>query len=182
MRVDLAFAGRFLRGALLVAALAPAAASAGGRTGVLQCRLSGNNISILVENQDIDCLYQDNDGLPPAHYIGKLTKVGADVTVNGPGEVAWGVAAATSKMGPGALAGAYAGPSATAKIGVGGGGALLVGGSGNTFSLQPIEIEAGTGLGFTAGVESLTLAYVPYAPEPAFAHPVKRRKLRHARG
>jgi hypothetical protein len=31
----------------------------------------------------------------------------------------------------------------------------LVGGSGNTFSPQPLTIEGGAGLGFTAGVESL---------------------------
>jgi hypothetical protein len=182
MRVFLALAGRFLRRAVLVAAVVPAGACAGERTGVLQCQLSGNNVSILVENQDIDCVYQDDgEGAPPVHYIGKLTKVGANVSVNGPGEVAWSVVSA-KKIGEGALAGAYAGPGATAKIGVGGGGALLVGGSNNVFSLQPIEIEAGAGLGFTAGVESLTLAYVPYAPAPTFTHPIKRRKLHHVKG
>ncbi len=183
LRLGWASARRALYGAVLVAAFAPAAASAGDRTGVLQCRLSGNNISILVENQTLDCLFQDDDeGAHPTHYVGKLTKVGANITVNGPGEVAWGVVATTDKIGPGALAGDYAGPSASARVGVGGGGALLVGGSDNTFSLQPLEIEAGAGLGFTVGVENLSLAYAPETPIPLFKPHVKRHKHHHVQG
>jgi lipid-binding SYLF domain-containing protein len=63
----------------------------------------------------------------------------------------------------------------SAKIGVGGGGAILVGGSNNTFSLQPFNIEAGTGLGWNAGVESLTLTYVPPPPPPV----VKKHRRHH---
>jgi hypothetical protein len=160
-----------LGAAMALAAFAPGLANAGDRAGVLQCRLSGNDISVLVENQGLDCLFQDDDeGLVPAHYIGKLTKVGANITVNGPGEIAWGVVAATGHLGPGALAGAYAGPNTSVKVGVGGGGALLVGGSDNTVSLQPLQLEAGSGLGVTAGIESLTLVYVPDQPVPHFKH------------
>ena len=158
-----------LGAAAFFAAFAPATASAGDRAGVLQCRLSGNPPEILIENQALDCVFQDNDeGYAPVHYVGTLTKVGANVSVNGPGELAWGVVAATAHPGPGALAGAYGGPSASVKVGVGGGGAILVGGSDNTVSLQPFRAEAGTGLGVTAGVESLTLAFVPEQPVPEF--------------
>ena len=163
----------FLGAAALLAAFVPGTASAGDRAGVLQCRLSGNPPTILIENQALDCVFQDDDeGFAPVHYVGTLTKVGANISVNGPSEMVWGVVAATAHPGPGALAGAYAGPSTTVKLGVGGGGALLVGGSDNTVSLQPLEAEAGTGLGVTAGVESLTLAYVPALPPP----PIKRRR------
>ena len=109
-------------------------------------------------------MYNDDaEGALPVHYTGTLTKVGPNVTINGKGELAWGVIAATGKVGPGALAGNYVGPNVSAKIGVGGGGAVLVGGSDNTFSLQPFNVQAGSGLGWTAGVESLTLTYVPDA-------------------
>jgi hypothetical protein len=165
-----------LGGVSVLAFLAPAAAFAGDRAGVLNCKLMGSGVSVLVENQMIDCLFQDNDeGMKPVRYTGKLTKVGANISVNGPGELGWGVVAATNKVGPGALAGEYVGPGATVKLGVGGGGALLVGGSNNTFSLQPLNVQAGTGLGVTAGVESLTLEYVPEPPPP----PVKRHRHRH---
>jgi hypothetical protein len=161
--------GRALCGAVLLAAFAPGVAAAGDRAGALQCRLSGNGITILIENQELDCVFQDDDeGVSPVHYLGKLTKVGANITINGPGEAIWLVGAATGHVGPGALAGQYAGPNTSVKLGVGGGGALLVGGSDNTFSLQPLQLEAGTGVGVTAGIESLTLVYVPDQPPPRF--------------
>jgi hypothetical protein len=160
--------------AMLLAAFTPGGATAGDRAGVLQCRLSGNSITVLVENQELDCVFQDDDeGALPAHYIGKLTKVGANATINGPGEIAWGVVAATSHIGPGALAGLYAGPNTSVKVGVGGGGAFLIGGNDNTISLQPLQFEAGSGVGVTAGIENLALAYVPDRPVPHF----KKRHL-----
>ncbi len=107
---------------------------------------SGNNITVIVENQTLDCVFQgDDERAAPAHYVGTLTKVGANLTINGPGDIVWLVAAATGHVGPGALAGDYAGPETTVKAGVGGGGALLVGGSDNTVSLQPLEVEGGPG-------------------------------------
>ncbi len=164
-------AAQALCGAVLLAAFAGGAASAGERAGALECYLSGNNITVIVENQMLDCVFQGVDErMPPAHYVGTLTKVGANLTVNGHGNIIWLVAAATGHVGPGALAGDYVGPETTVKAGVGGGGALLVGGSDNTVSLQPLEVEGGAGLGLTAGIERLTLAYVPDQPPPPFRH------------
>ncbi len=174
---------RALGGAGILALLFPVAALAGDRVGTLQCRLLGSGVSVLVENQQIDCAFQDDDeGMKPVHYAGTLTKVGANISVNGPGELAWGVVAATGQLGPGALAGNYMGPGVSAKLGVGGGGAALIGGNGNTVSLQPFNIEAGTGLGVTAGVESLTLAYIPEAPAPLFKHHPHRHHHHHHHG
>ncbi len=168
---------QLLRGACLLAGMAPLAAFAGDRVGVLECHLSGNGPSVIIENQQVDCVYQDDDeGLTPVRYIGKLMKIGANLNMNGPGQLMWVVAAATDHLGPGALAGRYFGPSASAKIGVGGGGAILVGGSNNTVSLQPFQVEAGTGLGWTAGVSSLELAYVADAPD---ARPVRKHRRHH---
>lgn len=159
-----------LRGALggvcVLALLAPAGAFAQERTGVLQCKLMGSGVSLLVENQEVDCLYRDDHGAPDEKYTGKLTKVGANISINGPGELGWAVATTSKQLIPGALAGQYAGPGVTAKLGVGGGGAILVGGSDNTISLQPFTAEAGTGLGVTAGVQNLALIYVPPPPPP----------------
>ena len=164
-------AAQALCGAVLLAAFAPGVASAGERAGALQCHLSGNNITVIVENQTLDCVFQGIDErAAPAHYIGTLSKLGANLTINGPGDIVWLVAAATGHVGPGALAGDYVGPETTVKAGVGGGGALLVGGSDNTVSLQPLEVEGGAGLGLTAGIERLTLAYVPDQPPPPFRH------------
>jgi hypothetical protein len=170
-----------LGGALVAALLASTGAFAQERTGVLQCKLMGSDVSVLIENQAVDCVYRDDHGAPEERYTGKLTKVGANISVNGPGEFGWAVATTSRLLAPGALAGQYAGPGVTAKLGVGGGGAILVGGSDNTISLQPFTAEAGTGLGITAGVQNLALAYVPPPPPPrVHSHRHRHGKKWHA--
>jgi hypothetical protein len=162
-----------------LAAVGTVAAHAGERVGALECHISGSGVSVLVENQALDCIYRDDaEGALPSHYIGKLTKVGANLSVNGPGQLVWVVAAATRHLGPGALSGDYAGPEASVKALVGGGAAVLVGGSDNTISLQPVSVEAGTGIGVTAGIESMNLTFVPDEPPP----PVTKRKHRRKHG
>lgn len=157
---------RTLRCALILTAMTPAAAMAADRVGALECHLSGNGPSILVENQAVDCVFTSDRESIHDHYIGKLTKIGAAIGANGKGKLVWGVVAATSNLGRGALAGDYVGPEASAKVGVGVGAAALVGGSQATFSLQPLNIEGGEGVGISAGVESLTLAYAADRPSP----------------
>ena len=157
-------------GVMLMAALFSTSAFAGGRVGALECHLSGNGPSVLVENQTVDCAFASDQGGRPAHYTGTLTKIGANISVNAGSELLWGVVATTSKVGPGALAGDYVGPAASAKVGIGAGAAALVGGSNQTFSLQPLNIEGGVGLGFTAGVENLTLVYVSDRRAPKMRH------------
>jgi len=107
---------------------------------------------ILAENQALDCVYKDDAGGPPSHYIGRLTNVGANIGISGPGQMIWGVAAATKIVGPGALAGDYVGVQGSVAVGSGAGGAVLVGGSNNTISLQPISASIGTGVNVSAGL------------------------------
>ena len=116
-------------------------------------------------------------GGKPQHYLGKLTKVGANIGVNGPGDLVWGVVAETNALAPGALTGDYVGPEASLRVGVGGGGAILVGGSNNTISLQPFNVEGGEGLGLSAGAENVSLTYVPDLPPPPIKHKAPRRVL-----
>ncbi|WP_294532705.1 DUF992 domain-containing protein [uncultured Rhodoblastus sp.] len=172
--------GHALRAALMLSAILPGAAFAGDRIGALECHLSGNGPSLLVENQSVDCVFaSERNGRRRDHYVGTLTKIGANISVNGKGDLLWGVVAATGRQGPGALAGNYVGPGASAKVGIGVGAAALVGGSNQTFSLQPLNIEGGAGLGFTAGVESLTLVYAPDRPAPRLRY---RHRAAQAQG
>ena len=62
---------------------------------------------------------------------------------------------------PGVLAGDYAGVSAEATVVVGGGANLLVGGSSKTITLQPLSVQAQTGLNVAAGVTSFQLRAAP---------------------
>jgi len=160
---------RALYAASVLAGLAPAVALAqSSRVGVLQCHLSGGVGMILAENQVLDCVYKDNAGGPPSHYIGRLTNVGANIGISGPGRMIWGVVAATKILGPGALAGDYVGAQGSVAVGAGAGGAVLVGGSNNTISLQPISVSIGTGVNVSAGLGNLNLQYMPVTPPPPF--------------
>jgi hypothetical protein len=72
--------------------------------------------------------------------------------------IKWTVLAPTADAyAPGALAGDYAGVSAEATVGVGVGANALVGGSGETFVLQPVSVQAQTGLNIAAGFTSFQL-------------------------
>ncbi|MBL1255727.1 MULTISPECIES: DUF992 domain-containing protein [unclassified Methylocystis] len=154
--------------AFLGLALVPANALAQTATvGTLQCHLSGGVGMILVENQVADCVYKGQSA-PPQHYIGRLTNVGANIGISGPGEMIWEVVTATNKVGPGALAGDYAGAQGSVAVGAGVGGAVLVGGSSNSISLQPISVSADTGLNLSAGIGNLNLQYMPVTPPPPF--------------
>jgi hypothetical protein len=168
---------RALCAASVVLSLAPAAASAqSARVGSLLCHLSGGVGMILAENQALDCVYKDNAGGPATHYIGRLTNVGANIGISGPGQMIWAVAAATKAIGPGALAGDYVGAQGSVAVGAGAGGAVLVGGSNNTISLQPVSASVGTGLNLSAGVGNLNLQYMPVTPAPPFSGAGRKNK------
>jgi hypothetical protein len=140
--------------------------------GMLQCRLSGGVGMILIENQALDCVYKGLSG-PPQHYIGRLTNVGANIGISGPGEMIWNVVTATNKVGPGELTGDYAGAQGSVAVGAGVGGAILIGGSNKSISLQPVSVSVSSGLNLSAGFGNLNLQYMPVTPPPPF-HPVKR--------
>jgi hypothetical protein len=76
------------------------------------------------------------------HYVGNISKFGADIGYTQGGILVWTVIAPTAALGPGALAGNYVGGTASATVGVGLGANALVGGSNNSIALQPLSIEA----------------------------------------
>lgn len=163
----------------LLATLTPVSGFAqSSRVGALQCHLSGGVGMILAENQALDCVFKSDAGGPSSHYIGRLTNVGANIGISGPGTMVWGVIAATNQVGPGALAGDYVGAQGSVAVGAGPGGAVLVGGSNNTISLQPISVSVGTGLNLSAGLGNLNLQYMPVTPPPPFTA-ASGRKARH---
>ncbi len=137
------------------------------KAGVLQCHLSGGVGMILMQNQALDCVFRSKSG-QTSHYIGRLTNVGANIGISGPGRMVWGVLAATNNVAPGALAGDFVGAQGSVAVGAGAGGAVLVGGSNRSISLQPISVSVGTGLNLSAGIGSLNLQYMPVTTPPPF--------------
>ena len=60
---------------------------------------------------------------------------------------------------PGLLAGHYGGATASATVGLGLGGNVLVGGMDASIALQPLSIEGTTGLNVAAGVAAVDLKF-----------------------
>lgn len=139
-----------------VAVSAPVAAQDGARVGVLTCEVSGGAGFVFGSSKDLRCHFEGEDGRSE-RYVGAINKFGLDIGVTGPAIMTWAVLAPTSDWGDGALAGNYVGASAQATAGVGGGANLLVGGSNDTISLQPLSVQGQTGLNAALAVSELVL-------------------------
>jgi len=135
---------------------APALASKDGvKIGVLTCDVSGGVGLIIGSKKSVDCVFEGTVG-SRERYKGSIGKFGLDVGVTGKGVMAWAVFA-PGQVSRGALAGKYVGASAEASVAVGLGANVLVGGSNKSIALQPLSVQAQTGLNIAAGVASLQL-------------------------
>ena len=144
-----------------VAALAgTASAQSAVKVGTLSCNVASGFGFIFGSSKALNCTYSGVGG-QYEHYSGAITKFGADIGYTSGGVIVWTVVAPVAMMHPGALAGAYAGATGSATIGVGLGANVLVGGSNNTIALQPLSIEGSTGLNVAAGIASITLSPAP---------------------
>jgi Protein of unknown function (DUF992) len=138
----------------------PPAQAQGVQAGVLTCNVASGFGFIFGSSKAVNCTYSPAGGVPQ-HYVGNITKFGVDIGYTQGGVLVWTVLAPTTAPPPGALNGTYLGATASATAGVGVGANVLVGGSGNTISLQPLSIEGNTGLNVAAGIAGLTLTYQP---------------------
>jgi hypothetical protein len=126
------------------------------QVGVLECR-GGASVGFIVGSvTNLGCVLRA-EGLPEDRYIATIRKVGLDLGITQESALAWGVFAPVTRLGPGDLAGNYAGVQGSAAIGVGVGGNALIGGSNNTIALQPLSLQGQVGLSVAAGLESLEL-------------------------
>ena len=126
------------------------------QVGILECR-GGASVGFIVGSvTNLGCVLRV-DGMPEDRYVATIRKVGLDLGITQESALAWGVFAPVARLGPGDLAGNYAGVQGSATLGVGAGGNLLVGGSNNTIALQPLSLQGQVGLSIAAGLESLEL-------------------------
>ena len=144
-------------GALTMAA--PAHAQ-GVRVGVLTCNVSSGFGFIFGSSRSLNCTFSGAGG-HVEHYTGTINRFGVDIGYIQGGVLIWTVLAPVATPAPCALAGNYGGATAQATAGVGAAVNVLVGGSGNSISLQPVSIEGTTGLNVAAGVASITLQCAP---------------------
>lgn len=144
-----------LAAALGLAAAPALAASKGVKIGMLTCNVDGGVGMIIGSSKGVDCVFEGTIG-QRERYTGSIGKLGIDIGVTGKAVMAWAVFA-PGKLKAGALAGHYAGASAEATVAVGLGANVLVGGSDKSIALQPLSVQAQTGLNVAAGVASLRL-------------------------
>lgn len=142
--------------AALVASIAPAMAQSRVEVGVIECR--GSTTSFIVGSvTELNCMFRQSGTGVSDPYRATIRRVGVDIGLPQQIAVSWAVLAPTNRIGPGDLAGNYGGASASATLGVGLGANALVGGSGNTFALQPVSLQGQVGLSVAAGIAGLEL-------------------------
>jgi hypothetical protein len=137
---------------------APAFAKSGVKIGVLNCDVSAGVGLILASSKTVKCTFDRAVG-GREYYKGTIEKLGIDIGFTGKGVMSW-VVFAPGQISKGALAGRYAGAQASASVAVGLGANVLVGGGANSVALQPLSVQAQTGLNVAAGVAGLRLKYV----------------------
>ncbi len=149
--------------ALLALSLAVSPALAknnkGVKIGVLSCDVSGGVGLIFASSRSVDCTFERTVGGRNERYKGTIDRLGIDIGVTGKAVMAW-VVFAPGKLKRGALAGSYGGVSAEASVAVGLGANVLLGGSNKSIALQPLSVQAQTGLNVAAGIAAMRLKYV----------------------
>ena len=143
--------------AAVIAATSPASAGPKLVAGTLTCYGQGSIGAIIGSKQTLSCSFNPEGPGRNARYAATITRVGVDIGVTGQSTMIWTVLASTDRLPRGALAGNYAGLSADASVGIGGGGNALISGSDRSVVLQPVSLKGQTGLNLAVGVAELSL-------------------------
>ena len=126
------------------------------QVGILECRGAASIGFVVGSVTNLGCVLRV-DGAPEDRYIATIRKVGLDLGITQESALAWGVYAPVARLGPGDLAGDYAGAQGSATLGGGVGGNVLIGGSNNSIALQPLSVQSQVGVNIAAGLASLEL-------------------------
>lgn len=145
--------------ATLALAMVPAAAQEAGRTrvGTLTCNISPGVGMIVGGQRQLSCIFASARGRAREAYEGAASTLGLDIGATSGGQLTWAVFAPTTTLRRAALAGTYVGATTGGTVGAGAGANLLVGGSNRTVALQPVSVQAQTGVNIAAGVSNLEL-------------------------
>ncbi len=136
-------------------------ANATGRfeLGVLDCSIDGGTSYVVPANKGVSCTFKPSNGGPSEIYTGVISKLGVDLGSTHQGQLVWSVLAASRDYDSGNLAGNYYGVNAEASVVTGGGANLLLGGFQRSYALQPLSVQAQTGLNVAVAVTSLELMH-----------------------
>lgn len=129
------------------------------QAGSLTCDVSAGIGLIVGSKRTVYCTFTPSLPGPVEIYNGSITRVGLDIGATAGGVMIWLVYAPTVRP-VGALAGTYVGASAEATAVAGVGANALIGGSGQTVTLQPLSVQGQAGLNVAAGVAGVELQFV----------------------
>jgi len=139
--------------------LMPIAASAAQlEVGKLDCDISAGVGMIIETKQDVSCTFTPSPSASGAvqSYKGSIDEFGLAIGDVKEGRMVWLVSSIKGQPLDG-LQGTYRGVEADASLGLGGGAKVLVGGSKDSVSLQPLSLEGEAGVNVAIGVASLKL-------------------------
>jgi hypothetical protein len=143
--------------AALMMATMPTGAQAATEVGGLSCRSAGSVGYVVGALLNFNCVFVPSYGGPAHRYVGVVRRIGVDLGWTQGVSMGWVVFAPTGVIHPGDLAGNYGGVQGNASVGIGAGANAMVGGSNNSFALQPVSAQAQAGLNVSAGFTGLEL-------------------------
>jgi hypothetical protein len=146
-----------LAASLAAAFLAVPADAGATKLGLLTCDIDGGIGVVIASHKGLDCIFKPSRGGHKERYTGIISKIGVDLGVTHQGSLQWAVLAVGRDYEDGQLAGDYLGVNAEASVVTGGGANLLVGGFKRSFSLQPLSVQAQTGVNLAVAVTSMKL-------------------------
>jgi hypothetical protein len=126
---------------------------------LLSCQNAGHAGFIIGSVSQFSCVFRPDYGRLE-RYTATLSRFGADVGMTTSNNLAWSVLAPTRRIGRGEIAGNYGGVGASATVGIGAAVNVMVGGSNNSYALQPISVQSSTGLNAAGGLAGLELRAV----------------------
>jgi hypothetical protein len=115
----------------------------------MKCDVAGNMSFIFGSSRDITCSYTPAGSKRIDHYTGEIKQFGVDIGYQSSGVILWAVLAPSSDVGPGGLAGDFAGGSTDVAAGYGVAANALFGGSDKSVALDPLSVE---------GIEGINIA------------------------
>jgi hypothetical protein len=135
--------------------------------GVLSCEVDGGVGLIIGSSKKMSCTFNRGQGADAVKesYLGSISKFGLDVGVTGKQFMKWAVFSPEDADSTEGFSGKYVGVSADGSLGIGFGANALVGGSDKSFVLQPVSVQAQTGLNLAVGVSSMKIEKVAEAPK-----------------
>jgi len=130
-------------------------AAPGIKIGTLTCQVDGGWGMLISSFKAMKCTFRN--GSRTEYYEGRIAKFGVDLGITNSSSISWAVIAPSRNIHAHDLAGNYAGVSAEATVIAGLGANVLVGRGAKSFALQPVSVQAQSGLNVSAAISSLSL-------------------------